>query len=124
MPTKAKTKTGTRVPAAKKTAASTTKKRKGLTRMQQTVAVHGAPREKQSRLIKHELHYVDPEQPTKMEKLYTVDEAADLLSLSPFTLRHWMGKGRVHYERVGHGVRIAESELLRLRTRFRLPEAS
>jgi excisionase family DNA binding protein len=89
-----------------------------------TVTFHGAPRQLQARLIEHELNHVDPKQPTKVERLYTVDNAAGLLDLSPWTLRHWMSQGKVHYERVGHGVRISASELLRLRTRIRLPEAS
>jgi excisionase family DNA binding protein len=123
-PTRATKTTASRAKPTRKKAPSTTKKRKGLTRMQETVAIHGAPQQKRRRLVQHELKYPDPEQPTKMEQMYTVNQAAKLLSLSPFTLRHWMGRGRVRYERVGANVRIAESELLKLRTRFLLPEAS
>jgi excisionase family DNA binding protein len=121
---RAKKTTAATAPTTRTKAPSTTKKRKGLTRMQEITAIHGAPQQKRRRLVQHELQYTDPEQPTKMEQMYTVKQAAKLLSLSPFTLRHWMGKGRVNYERVGANVRIAESELLKLRTRFRLPEAS
>jgi excisionase family DNA binding protein len=50
------------------------------------------------------------------EKLYTVDEAAEYLKVSPFTLRDWLRADRIHGFRMGGtrlGWRIPESELKR-----------
>jgi excisionase family DNA binding protein len=50
-----------------------------------------------------------------MEKLLTVNEAADRLCLRPSTIRKWLFERRLAYVRVGRrAVRIRESDLEKL----------
>jgi excisionase family DNA binding protein len=52
----------------------------------------------------------------RVEKLYTVNEAAELLSMHPESLRREIRAGEVRAEKLGpRRTRIAESELLRFR---------
>ena len=51
---------------------------------------------------------------TPVEQLYTVFEAAKLLTLSPKTLRAWCGSRRIGVVRLHRAVRIAASEIQRL----------
>jgi excisionase family DNA binding protein len=49
-----------------------------------------------------------------MEKLYTVDEAAELLRLSHWTIWSWLKTGKLLGSKVGDRRVIRESELQRL----------
>ncbi len=49
-----------------------------------------------------------------MEKLYSVDEAADLLRLSHWTIWAWLKTGKLRGAKVGDRRVIRESELQRL----------
>jgi excisionase family DNA binding protein len=49
-----------------------------------------------------------------MEKLYSVDEAADLLRLSHWTLWKWLQTGKLRGAKIGDRRVIRESELQRL----------
>jgi excisionase family DNA binding protein len=46
-----------------------------------------------------------------MDKLYTVEEGAKLLSIHPDTLRIWLRNGKVKGVKLGRGWRILETEL-------------
>ncbi len=51
----------------------------------------------------------------KMEKLYTPEEVAEILTLSPNTIRAWLRNGHIKGIKVsGKAWRIKESELNRL----------
>jgi len=49
-----------------------------------------------------------------MEKLYSVDEAAELLRLSRWTIWSWLKTGKIRGAKVGDRRIIRESELQRL----------
>ena len=49
-----------------------------------------------------------------MEKFYTSQEAAQVLSVCIDTVRRYLRAGKLHGRRLGKGYRIPESELLRL----------
>jgi excisionase family DNA binding protein len=49
-----------------------------------------------------------------MEKLYSVDEAAELLRLSHWTIWQWLKTGKLRGAKVGDRRVIRESELQRL----------
>ena len=49
-----------------------------------------------------------------MEKLYSVDEAAEMLRLSRWTIWDWLKKGKLRGAKIGDRRVIRESELLRL----------
>ena len=49
-----------------------------------------------------------------MERLYSVDEAAELLRLSHWTIWGWLKKGKLRGAKVGGRRVIRESELQRL----------
>jgi len=50
-----------------------------------------------------------------MEKLYKLDEAAQILSLKRLTIYRWVRAGRIKALRLPDGrLRIAESELMRV----------
>lgn len=49
-----------------------------------------------------------------LEKMYSVRQAADLLSLSHWTIRLWIGNGKLRSAKVGRRRVIRESELRRL----------
>lgn len=46
-----------------------------------------------------------------MEKLYTPEEAAELLQVHPNTLRKWLREGKIAGKKFGRIWRIPESEL-------------
>lgn len=52
-----------------------------------------------------------------MQRLLDVNEAAELIHASPFTVRSWIRKGRLAAVRVGRLVRIEPCELEKLVTR-------
>lgn len=45
------------------------------------------------------------------DKLYTADQAAELLGVSPWTIRRWVREGQLRAFRVGRLVRIAASDM-------------
>jgi excisionase family DNA binding protein len=49
-----------------------------------------------------------------MEKMYSLKETAEILSLAVVTLRKWIGEGTLKSVKIGSAVRIPESEILRL----------
>jgi len=49
-------------------------------------------------------------------KLYDVKVAAEMLSVSPWTVRSWIGKGKLRPVRIGRLVRLDEEELERFVT--------
>lgn len=49
-----------------------------------------------------------------MEKLYTVQEVAELLKITEGTLRNYLSAGKVNFIKVLGNTRIKESELKRL----------
>jgi excisionase family DNA binding protein len=49
-----------------------------------------------------------------MEKLYSVDEAAEMLRLSHWTIWSWLKTGKLRGAKIGDRRVIRESELLRL----------
>jgi len=48
------------------------------------------------------------------DRLFTIDEAAQMWRLKPRTIRKWVFQRRVTYCRVGGRVRIPESEIVRV----------
>lgn len=60
---------------------------------------------------------MDPNNTRTVRKLYTVDEAAELLAIRPRTLRHWLWHGRdkaqipVQHVRVGRNIRFREEDI-------------
>lgn len=46
-----------------------------------------------------------------VQKLYTVEEYAELMKVKPITVRRWIKKGEVKVIRKGRTVRISEEEL-------------
>ena len=46
-----------------------------------------------------------------MEKLYSPDEAAELLQIHPHTIRKWLRDGKIQGKKFGRVWRIPESEL-------------
>ena len=46
-----------------------------------------------------------------MDKLYTVEEGAKILSVHPDTLRIWLRTGKIKGVKLGRGWRIPETEL-------------
>ena len=55
-------------------------------------------------------------EPQKLEQLYTVKEAAKLLSISPYTIYCRIGRGLIPAVRIGKAVRIKHSTLLQLQS--------
>lgn len=49
-----------------------------------------------------------------MENLFTVDQAAKILTVSHWTVRYWLKAGKVRGARIGSRRVIRESELQRL----------
>lgn len=49
-----------------------------------------------------------------MEKLYSVNEAAELLGFKAKTIRRWVDFRKIGHVRVGGAIRIPESELSRV----------
>lgn len=47
------------------------------------------------------------------DKLYTIEEAAEILDIHPNTLRRWLRQGVIKGEKYGRLWRVKESELLR-----------
>jgi putative molybdopterin biosynthesis protein len=45
------------------------------------------------------------------EELLTVDEAAAVLKLKPWTIRHWVSDRRIPYVKLGSAVRFLRSDL-------------
>ena len=45
------------------------------------------------------------------EKLYTVEEAAEALGISPLTLGNWLRAGKITGTKIGRKWRITESDL-------------
>ncbi len=56
-------------------------------------------------------HFNDPDHWS-----YTVQQVADALGLSHWTLRKWIRQGRVEVIRLGRSVRIPNEQAVRLRT--------
>ena len=48
---------------------------------------------------------------TTLQKLYTQDEVATLLAVSPSTVRWWRNQGRLEYIKIGRHVRISQMAL-------------
>jgi excisionase family DNA binding protein len=48
------------------------------------------------------------------QKLITITEAAERLSLRPGTLRRWVGLRKIEYIKAGRSVRICEEEIGRI----------
>lgn len=46
-----------------------------------------------------------------MSRMLTVNEAADYLRVTPYTLRKWLRKGRIRGRKIGRIYRIMEAEL-------------
>lgn len=57
---------------------------------------------------------VNPKRRESMERMYSVDEAAELLTLSHWTIRSWLNTGKLRGTRVGVRRVIRESELKKL----------
>ncbi len=51
---------------------------------------------------------------TDVDKLYSVEAAAALLSLSPWTLRAWIAQKKIRSAKLGSRRLIAQSEIKRL----------
>ena len=49
-----------------------------------------------------------------MDKLLKIESAADLLGLSPWTIRSWIAQGRLRSAKVGSRRLVHESEVRRL----------
>jgi len=49
-----------------------------------------------------------------MEKMYTINETAELIKVSKFTIRNWITNGVIKSVKIGGAVRINESEIVRL----------
>jgi len=49
-----------------------------------------------------------------MEKLYTIKEVSNLLSMAEITLRQWVQHERIKSVKIGSARRIPESEVMRL----------
>jgi excisionase family DNA binding protein len=56
-----------------------------------------------------------------MNALKSVDEAAGLLGISPWTVRAWIREGRLRPVRLGRRVLLSEAELERLVTESQEP---
>jgi excisionase family DNA binding protein len=56
-----------------------------------------------------------------MQRLYDYRGAAELLRISPQTLRGWVSKGRVPYLKLGGAVRFTERQLEDLLARSERP---
>lgn len=52
------------------------------------------------------------------EELMTKKEVAALMRVDPSTVQRWIARGRIHYVRVGHTLRISRRELLGALERF------
>ena len=50
----------------------------------------------------------------KVPKLVTIQEAAAVLTLSPWTIRNWIAKGTVSHIRLGRRIAVPLSEVERL----------
>lgn len=46
-----------------------------------------------------------------MKKLYTIEEAADILRIKPGTLRNWVTAKTVEFSKVGGSIRFTEDQL-------------
>jgi excisionase family DNA binding protein len=57
------------------------------------------------------------------DQLLTVQEAASALSVSPHTIRSWIGQRRLACVRLGRCVRIPAGEIARLIERSTVPAA-
>lgn len=60
----------------------------------------------------------------KMKQLYDINAAASLLSISPWTVRHYIHIGRLNPVRIGRRVLLEEDELARLIASGRLQRAA
>jgi excisionase family DNA binding protein len=49
-----------------------------------------------------------------MEKMYSLKEAAEILSLAVVTLRLWISEGKLASVKIGRTIRVTESEIIRL----------
>jgi len=52
--------------------------------------------------------------PEKLPRFHTVEEVAELLDLSPKTVRRLMASGELPFYRFGRSIRIAEPDLVNL----------
>jgi excisionase family DNA binding protein len=55
------------------------------------------------------------------ERLFSIHETADLLSLSRWTIRRWAQERRIVSHKLGSRILIPESEIVRLMTASRRP---
>jgi excisionase family DNA binding protein len=51
-----------------------------------------------------------------MERLLSVNETANLLNLSPWTIRAWLSKGKIQAVKLGRRVVFEQSEIERIVT--------
>lgn len=51
---------------------------------------------------------------TRMEKVYTIQEVANLFRVNEMTIRRWITQGKIQAYRVGHRYLINESEIKKL----------
>ena len=49
-----------------------------------------------------------------MEPLVSIEQAADLLGVSPWTIRKWVGTNRIRVVRLGRRVLLEQPELRRI----------
>lgn len=49
-----------------------------------------------------------------MEKVYTIQEVANLFRVNEMTIRRWITQGKIQAYRVGHRYLINESEIKKL----------
>lgn len=47
------------------------------------------------------------------DNLLTVPEAAEKLRIAPWTMRHWLRKGKIHGVKIGRDWKIKESAIKR-----------
>ena len=58
----------------------------------------------------------------ELERLYSLEEAADYLRLSPETLRKWARVGRIGFSKIGDRTIFSESDILSVINRRERPE--
>ncbi len=49
-----------------------------------------------------------------VEKLLAIPEAAERIGFKPKTIQRWVFLRKITYVRIGHSIRIPESEILRI----------